>query len=183
MTSSLSGESSKQVSAPQHQNLPSSQNLVVKSSQHSPILEHAVQKTPAKDPIAEQVEKEDLGPCHSPKLSPLNLDKNFAAANEVGVGNHPNQESPSSDSQMCVMFDKSVGYPEASNHSLEKYSLVEAWKMDALVTSHREFSGRSTFTHMFLNPELHCVTCSFPQYLTLICIGHKQVLQHQCLDR
>ncbi len=31
-------ERSKQVSAPQHQNLPSSQNMVVKSTQHSPIL-------------------------------------------------------------------------------------------------------------------------------------------------
>ncbi len=38
LTSNLSARS-KQVSAPQHQNLPPSQNLVVKSSQHSPILE------------------------------------------------------------------------------------------------------------------------------------------------
>ncbi len=44
MTSNLSGERSKQVSAPQHQNLPPSQNLVVKSRQHSPILELAVKK-------------------------------------------------------------------------------------------------------------------------------------------
>jgi hypothetical protein len=77
---------------------------------------------------------------------------------------------------MCVMFDEPVGYPEASNHSLEKYSLAEAWKMDALVTSHRKFSGSSTSTHMFLNPELHCATCSFPQYLTLIFIGDKNYI-------
>ncbi len=99
---------------------------MVNSSQHSPILEPAVQKAAVKDPIAKQVEKGDLGLCHSLKLSPVNLDEDFAAANEVGVGNHPNPESPSSDSEMCVMFDKPVGYPEVSNHSLEKYSLAEA---------------------------------------------------------
>jgi hypothetical protein len=77
---------------------------------------------------------------------------------------------------MCVMFDKPVGYPKASNCSLEKYSLAEAWKMVALVTSHKKISGRSTSTHMFLNPELHCVTCSFPQYLTLIFIGNKNYI-------
>jgi hypothetical protein len=86
-------ESSKQVSTPQHQNLPSSQNLVVKSSQHSTLLESAVLKAAVEDPIAKQVEKEDLGPCHSPKLSPVNLVENFAAANEVGADNHPNPES------------------------------------------------------------------------------------------
>jgi hypothetical protein len=145
-----------------------SQNLVVKSSLHQPILEPAIVKAAVKDTIAKQVEKGDLGPCHSPKLSPVNLDEYFVAANEVGVGNHPSPESPSSDSEMCVMFVKPIGYPEASNRSLEKYSLTEAWKMDALVTSHSKFSGRSTSTHMFLNPELHCVTCSFPQYLTFI---------------
>ncbi len=109
---------------------------MVKSSQHSPTLEPGVLKAAVKDPIAEQVEKGDLGPCHSPKLSPVNLDENFVAANEVGVGNHPNPESSSSDSEMCVMFDKPVGYCEVSNHSLEKYSLAETWKMGALVTSH-----------------------------------------------
>ncbi len=128
---------------------------MVKSSQHSPILEPAVLKAAVDDPISEKVETGDLGPCHSPKLSPVNLDENFAAANEVGVGNHSNPESPSSDSEMCVMFGKLVGYPEASNCSLEKYSLAEAWKMDVLVTSHSKFSGRSTSTHMFLNPEIH----------------------------
>ncbi len=101
MTSNLL-ERSKQVSAPQHQNLPSSQNLVVKSSQNSPILEPAVQKAAVKDPIAEQVEKGDLGPCHSPQLSPVNLDENFAAANEVGVGNHPNPESSSVSHSLVV---------------------------------------------------------------------------------
>ncbi len=80
LTRNLS-ERSRQVSAPQHQNLPLSQNLVVKSSQHSPILEPAVQKSAVKDPIAEQVKKGDSSPCHSPKLSPVNLDENFAAAN------------------------------------------------------------------------------------------------------
>jgi hypothetical protein len=89
MTRNLS-ERSKQVSAPQHQNLSSSQNLVVKSSQHSPILEPAVLKAAVNDPIAKKVEKGDLGPCHSPKLSPVNLGENFAAADEVGVGNHSN---------------------------------------------------------------------------------------------
>jgi hypothetical protein len=49
-------------------------------------------------------------------------------------------------------------------------------KMDALLTSHSKFSGRSTSIYMFLNPELHCVTCSFPQYLTLICIGNKNYI-------
>jgi hypothetical protein len=34
--------------------------------------------------------------------------------------------------------------------------------MNALVTSHSKFSGRSTSTHMFLNPEVHCASCSFP---------------------
>jgi hypothetical protein len=83
LTNNLSGERSKQVSALQHQNLPSSQNLVVKSSQHSPILEPAVlPKAAVNDPIAKKVEKGDLGPCHSPKLSPVNLNENFAAANE-----------------------------------------------------------------------------------------------------
>jgi hypothetical protein len=95
-------ERSKQVSAPQHQNLPLSQNLVVKSSQHSPILEPTVLKAAVNDSIAKKVEKEDLGPCHSLKLSPVNLDENFAAANEVCLGNHSNPESPSSDSEMCV---------------------------------------------------------------------------------
>jgi hypothetical protein len=135
---------------------------VVKSSQHSSILEPALLKAAVNDPIAKKVERRKLGPSHSPKLSPVNLDKNFAAANEVGVGNHPNPERPSSDSEMCVMFDKPVGYPEASNCSLEKYSLAEAWKMDALVTYYSKFSGRFTSTHMFSNPELHCATCSFP---------------------
>jgi hypothetical protein len=79
LTSNLS-ERSKQVSAPQHQKLPSSQNLVVKSSQHSPILEPVVLIAAVKDPIAKQVEKGDLGSCHSPKLSPATLDENFAAA-------------------------------------------------------------------------------------------------------
>jgi hypothetical protein len=101
LTSNLS-ERSKQVSAPQHQNLPSSQNLVVKSSQHSLILEPAVLKAAVKDPISEQVEKGDLGPCHSLKLSPVNLDENFAAANEAGVGNHPNPESPSLSQNLVV---------------------------------------------------------------------------------
>ncbi len=81
--------------------------------------------------------------------------------------------SPSSDSEMCVVFNKPVGYHEASNHSLEKYSLAEAWKMDALVTSHSKFSGRSTSTHMFLNPDIHCASCSFSQSSTFICIGNK----------
>ncbi len=117
-----------------------------------------------------------MGPFHSPKLSPVNLDENFAAANEVDVGNHSNPESTSSDSEMCVVFDKPVGYHEASNHSLEKYSFAEAWKMDALVTSHSKFSGRSTSTHMFLNPEVHCATCSFPQSSTFICIGDKNYI-------
>ncbi len=117
-----------------------------------------------------------MGPCHSPKLSAVNLDENFAAANEVDVGNHFNPESPSSDSEMCVVFDKPVGYHEASNCSLEKYSLAEAWKMDALVTSHRKFSGRSTSTHMFLNPEIHCASCFFPQPSTFICIGNKNYI-------
>jgi hypothetical protein len=127
LTNNLSGERSKQVSAPQHHIMPSSQNLVVKSSQHSPIPEPAVLlKAAVNDPIAKKDEKGDLGPCHSPKLSPVNLDENFAAANEVGVGNHSNPESPSADSEMCVMFDKPVGYPKASNCSHEKYSLAEA---------------------------------------------------------
>jgi hypothetical protein len=117
-----------------------------------------------------------LGPCHSLKLSPVYLDENFAAANEVGVGSHPNIESPSSNSEMCVMFDKPVGYPEVSYCSFEKYSLAEAWRMDALVTSHSKVSGRSTSTHMFLNPELHFVTCCLPQYLTLICIDNKNYI-------
>jgi hypothetical protein len=43
-----------------------------------------------------------LGPCHSPKLSPVNLDENFAAANEVAVGNHPNPESPSLSHSLVV---------------------------------------------------------------------------------
>jgi hypothetical protein len=64
--------------------------MVIKSSQHSPILEPVDLKAAVKDPIAEQVEKGDLGACHSPKLSPVNLDENFVAANYVGVGNHPN---------------------------------------------------------------------------------------------
>ncbi len=117
-----------------------------------------------------------MGPCHSPKLSPVNIDENFVAANEVCVGNHPNPESPPSDSEMFAMFDKPVGYPEVSNNSIEKHSLAEAWKMDALVTSHSKFSVRITSTHMYLNPELQCVTCSFPQYLTLICIGDKNYI-------
>ena len=99
---------------------------MVKSTQHSPILEPGVHKAAVNDPIAKKVEKGDLGPCHSPKLSPVNLDENFAAANEVDVENHSNPESPSSDSEMCVVFDKLVGYCEASNRSLEKYSLAEA---------------------------------------------------------
>ncbi len=53
-----------------------------------------VLKAAVKDPVAQQVEKGALGPCHSPKLSPVNLDDNFAAVNEVGVGYHPNPESP-----------------------------------------------------------------------------------------
>jgi hypothetical protein len=90
LTNNFSGEGSKQVISPQHQSLPSSQNLVVKSSQHSPIPEPAVQlKAAVNDPIAKKVEKGDLGPCHSPKISPVNLDESFAAANEVCVGNHP----------------------------------------------------------------------------------------------
>ncbi len=133
LTNNLS-ERSKQVGAPQHQNLPLSQNMVAKSTQHSPNLEPAVLKAAVNDPIAKKVEKVDLGPCHSPKLSPVKLDENFAAANEVDVGNHSNPESPSSDSKMCVVFDKPVRCYEASNYSLEKYSLAEAWKMDAFVT-------------------------------------------------
>jgi hypothetical protein len=94
LTSNLSGERSKQVSAPQHQNLPLSQNLMVKSSQHSPFLEPAVLlKAAVNDPFAEKIEKGDLGPCHSLKLSQVNLDESFAAANEVGVVNHSNPES------------------------------------------------------------------------------------------
>ncbi len=188
LTNNSSGERSKQVILPQHQNLPLSQNLVVKSSQHSPIPEPAVLlKAAVNEPIAKKVEKGDLGPCHSPKLSPVNLDENFAAANEVCVGNPSNPESPSADSEMCVMFDKLVGYPDASNHSHEKYSLAEAWKIDALVTSHSKFSGRSTSTHMFLNPEVHCVKCSFPQSSTFICIGNKNHINkcsntNVCLD-
>jgi hypothetical protein len=104
LTSNLS-ERSMQVSAPQHQNLPLSQNLVVKSSQHSPILEPTVLKAAVNDPIAKKVEKGGLGPCHSSKVSPVNLDEKFVAANEVGIGNHSNPESPSSDSEMCVMIN------------------------------------------------------------------------------
>ncbi len=117
-----------------------------------------------------------MGPSHSPKLSPVNLDQNFAAANEVGVGNHPNHESSSSDSEMCVMFDKPFENPEASNRSLEKYSLSEAWKMDALVTSHRKVAGSTTSTHMFLNPKLCCATCSFPKYSTFIFISNQNYI-------
>ncbi len=175
LTNNLS-EKSKQVSSPKHQNLPSSHNLVVKSTQHSPIVEPAVLRAGVNDPIAKKVEKGDLGPCHSPKLSPVNLDENFAADNEGNVSNHPNPESPSSYSQMCVVFDKPVGYHEASNCSLEKYSLAEACKMDALVTSHSKYSGRSTSTHNFLNPEVHCASCSFPQSSTFICIGNKNYI-------
>ncbi len=160
---------------------------MVKSSQHLPILEPANLKAAVKDPIAKQDEKGDLGSCHYPKLSPVNLDENFVAANAVGVGNHLNPESPYSDSEMCVMFGKPVGYLEVSNYSLEKYSLAEAWKMAAGVTSHSKFSGRSTSTHMFLYPEFHFVTCFFPSifntYLHWRQELHKQVLQHQCLAR
>jgi hypothetical protein len=128
-----------------------------------------------------------LGPCHSPKLSPLNLDENFAAANEVDVGNHSNPESLSSDSEMCVVFDKPVGYHEASNHSLEKYSLAEAWKMDALVTSHSKFSGRSTSTHMFFESRGSLCIMFFPTVFNIYLYWqqelHKQVLQHQCLAK
>jgi hypothetical protein len=84
--------------------------MVVKSTQHSPILEPAVLKAAVSNLIAKKVEKGDLGPCHSPKLSPVNLDENFAAANEVDVSNHSNPESPSFDSKKCVVFDKPVGY-------------------------------------------------------------------------
>jgi hypothetical protein len=144
--------------------------MVVKSTQHSPILEPVVLKAAVNDPIAKKVEKVDLGPCHSLKLSPVNLDENFAAANEVDVGNHSNPESSSSDSEMCVVFDKPVGYHEVSNCSLEKYSLAEAWKMDALVTSHSKFSGRSTSTHMLLNPEVivHHVLSQSLQHLFVL---------------
>jgi hypothetical protein len=57
LTNNLS-ERSKQVSAPKHQNLPSSHNLVVKSTQHSPIVEPAVLKAGVNDPIAEKLKKE-----------------------------------------------------------------------------------------------------------------------------
>jgi hypothetical protein len=48
--------------------------------------------------------------------------------------------------------------------------------MDALVTSPSKFAGRSTSTYMFLNPELHCATCSFPEYLSVIFIGNKNYI-------
>jgi hypothetical protein len=56
LTNNLS-ERSKQVSAPQHQNLPSSQNMVVKSTQHSPILEPAVLKAELMIPLQRKLKK------------------------------------------------------------------------------------------------------------------------------
>ncbi len=40
----------------------------------------------------------------------------------------------------------------------------------------QQFFGRSTSTHNFLNPEVHCASCSFPQSSTFICIGDKNYI-------
>jgi hypothetical protein len=159
-----------------------SHSLVVESSQHSPILEPADLKVAVKDSIAEQVEKGDLRPCHSLKLSPVNLDENFVAANEVGVSNRPNPESPSYDSEMCVMFDKSVCYPAVPNCSLEKYSLAGCtcnFSQQIFRQEHfypHVFESRASLCDMFL-PTIFNTHLHWQQEL------HKQVFQHQCLAR
>ncbi len=57
------------------------------------------------------------------------------------------------------------------HRSLSKYSLSDAWTRNNLTSSHSKFSGTSTSWHKFLQPELHCKQCSFPQSSTIIFIG------------
>ena len=77
------------------------------------------------------------------------------------------------------MFDKPFGYKKSTNPTLSKYSILEAWTMDHLAKVHSKFSGSSASSHMFLLPELHRETCSFPDSVSTIHIG--EVHQYQCL--
>jgi hypothetical protein len=98
--------------------------------------------------------------------APVNLDPKFAAANSPDKSK---LEDP--DDNECVLIDGPHKSPEAPNRSLSKYSLSDAWTRNNLTTSHIKFSGTSTYSHKFLQPELHCKQCSFPQSSTIIFIG------------
>ncbi len=115
----------------------------------------------------------DVGACDSyPGLLPVDLDQNFAAAN-VGI-NYPEKsrvDSSPEDEEYCVLIDQPLGQPLSTNRSLSKYSLSDAWTRENLSTFHSKFSGTSTSWHMFLQHELHCKQCSFPESVTTIFIG------------
>ena len=82
----------------------------------------------------------------SPKLDPVNLDQNFAAATEVGAGRHQKSDSPSSsEDEVFAMYDKPLGWHDAPNISLQGYSLSEAWKINALVNLHVKIHWQGQF--------------------------------------
>ena len=93
---------------------------------------------------------------------------NFAAANPPDKSKL--DSSPEEDDD-CVFIDGAPKCPVAPNRSLSIYSLSDAWTRKNLQKSHSKFSGTSTSWHMFLQPELHCKQCSFPQSSTIIFIG------------
>jgi hypothetical protein len=126
------------------------------------------------DVLEEQVKDGDVGACLS--LSPVNLDQDFAAANPLDKSR---LDSSPEDDDDCVLIDGAPKCPVAPNQSLSIYSLSDAWTRNNLQTSHSKFSGTSTSWHKFLQPELHCKQCSFPQSSTIIFIGD-QVYLNKC---
>ena len=162
------------VSAPLQQNLLSYHNQKVDSSiqlssiQEEPpvpdggcVVGHIDQHVKVEDVIEEQVK---VGASLS--LAPVNLDQDFAAANSPDKSRLDPEED-----EYCVLIDGPHKSPVAPNRSLSKYSLSDAWTRNNLTSSHSKFSGTSTSWHKFLQPELHCKQCSFPQSSTIILIG------------
>jgi hypothetical protein len=159
--------------SPQQQRLLSHQNLKAESMSSfqeeyvsdggvvGPIEEHGN----VGDVLEEQVKDGDVGACLS--LSPVNLDQDFAAENPPDKSRL--DSSPEEDDD-CVFIDGAPKCPVAPNQS-SMYSLSDAWTRNNLQTSQSKFSGTSTSLHNFLQPELHCKQCSFPQSSTNIFIG------------
>jgi hypothetical protein len=112
LTSNIS-DKSKQVSTPQQQNQVSSLNLEVKSSPKLLISESVIPKETASKLLPEQA---------SPKLDPVNLEDNFAAANEVDPGHYQKSDSPcSSGNKEVTVYEKPMGWYPPPNIRILKY--------------------------------------------------------------
>ena len=62
----------------------------------------------------------------SPKLDPVNLDNNFAAAPEVGPGDDQKSASPSSSDNGVTVHEHSIGREPPPNAIFQKIKYSEA---------------------------------------------------------